>query len=1169
MRTWRIEAWTHPRKGTPTNITDVPFHEAHLADRRDAIVDSHLTIPAYRTDILDLINTADPTDPSTGVSTLLRAFPVDTDPGFTEPDLPDFEFFAARRDEEIGDDGALYVKIAGPDIRAGVDDPKLLPFDYPGTTVGAGKRTTFPDHIWGGNNIAANGDLEGGQTNAVQQVWIVDDADGVTALNGAIDDTTTTINVDTFAGFPGSVPYTIQIDDERLRVTAGHSTLTWTVTRGVDGTTAAAHADDAEVVEVPHGTFTLIFDGEETGNLDWNYPTGPVATADDIQTALQTLPNIIAVDVSGTGQPGDPWEIEFLDPAGEVAVLGGNDAIFGANLAAGLVIDPGGIPTIEGWTHSYHPGTGQDHGTYAAEKVTGEDVFGVGAITGNGSLWVYGSSLYSGAQQIRDVPPGALAQFSVNHRTLETGQTYRFVVRDLNENLVHPNAVAEISPAANTITPLELVDVVIPTNVNKIIVRVGVVGPDGLTRSWFQLDDLVIRLGQAPASKGKIARDLLADLQTDHAPRVRLSWLTHDFTDTVDSAGANWISDALEFTAAWGDRLGTGVLNPLLFDTGGDWDVEPALDGGGLPTVWNLRAWEIGSRGVDRTSAADPHFIIGAGISGGALAFQEPPFTVITVANEEGYFIEVEDADLVTAYGEIDGFLSSKAYRNMTVMAEVANHALTDATVNQLSAQTRITSAGPVPWHDFDKADRVNFSLPGRVDTTHGRTISQIIVDIKPSGDWEAEITASRLFTGIAAAEEGIRLLLERFDKFDRESGLTGGTSTVLPHDPTPAGGARTGAFLHLARLATQSVAVAGEPIAFDVVSALGFTGYTTDPVPGTDVVIPLAGYWDAKLAAGWDSYTAGGSVWLTRTRAGVEATIYPPAGMPTGLWTATDGQVGEWVAKAIPCQAGDILRFYIDADDVDPQDLATAVLTVELVDRIGAEGCGYHALVLAAVPAAYWHLGEASGTIAADATGNGHDGTYRNTPTLGVLGAIVGCGDTAVDFDSASNEDVTADTIAAELSGAGTFTLEAWVKTTATGGGVVMGPANDGSSSIFAYIHWNFTASTTISARHNQGNDVNYTVPGNAHRDGAWHHVVAVFNDTTGNPIKLYFDGALVASGGSAASPTFDTFGIAVARENADQAWFDGTVDEPAVYLRALTPTEILNHYQTGTGAA
>jgi hypothetical protein len=68
-----------------------------------------------------------------------------------------------------------------------------------------------------------------------------------TTLNGAITNSQTSITVASATGFPSAGNYTIQIDNEQLLVTAGQGTTSWTVTRGVNGTSAAAHSNSATV----------------------------------------------------------------------------------------------------------------------------------------------------------------------------------------------------------------------------------------------------------------------------------------------------------------------------------------------------------------------------------------------------------------------------------------------------------------------------------------------------------------------------------------------------------------------------------------------------------------------------------------------------------------------------------------------------------------------------------------------------------------------------------------------------------------------------------------------------------------------------------------------------------------------------------------------------------
>src|ERR1700728_187381 len=71
-----------------------------------------------------------------------------------------------------------------------------------------------------------------------------------TTLNGAITSGQTPLTVASAAGFPATAPFRILIDNELMIVTAGAGTTTWTVTRGAEGTTAAAHSNGATVTQV-------------------------------------------------------------------------------------------------------------------------------------------------------------------------------------------------------------------------------------------------------------------------------------------------------------------------------------------------------------------------------------------------------------------------------------------------------------------------------------------------------------------------------------------------------------------------------------------------------------------------------------------------------------------------------------------------------------------------------------------------------------------------------------------------------------------------------------------------------------------------------------------------------------------------------------------------------
>jgi hypothetical protein len=75
--------------------------------------------------------------------------------------------------------------------------------------------------------------------------------DAATTLSALIvDAVVTSITVTSATLFPPAAQFRVKIDSELLLVTAGAGTTTWTVTRGVEGTTAAAHSNGAAVTHV-------------------------------------------------------------------------------------------------------------------------------------------------------------------------------------------------------------------------------------------------------------------------------------------------------------------------------------------------------------------------------------------------------------------------------------------------------------------------------------------------------------------------------------------------------------------------------------------------------------------------------------------------------------------------------------------------------------------------------------------------------------------------------------------------------------------------------------------------------------------------------------------------------------------------------------------------------
>ncbi len=221
------------------------------------------------------------------------------------------------------------------------------------------------------------------------------------------------------------------------------------------------------------------------------------------------------------------------------------------------------------------------------------------------------------------------------------------------------------------------------------------------------------------------------------------------------------------------------------------------------------------------------------------------------------------------------------------------------------------------------------------------------------------------------------------------------------------------------------------------------------------------------------------------------------------------------------------------------------------------ATGAGYSQAVLANSPAAYWRLGESSGTNAADSSGNGNTGTYQGGSTLGA-GGLVGDGTAAVSLDGVDDRVLANDT--ASLSPTSAVTVEAWVRATS----FASTPRDYRTIVIKANSYWlRVDNEGGIQRPHfyirDSGNY--YAATGNvALSTGTTYHLVGTYDGTT---IRIYVNG--IAQGSNAhTGPIVDSTIPLVIGGN-----WNGVVDEVAVYRSALSGSAVQQHYTAGTTSA
>jgi hypothetical protein len=219
-----------------------------------------------------------------------------------------------------------------------------------------------------------------------------------------------------------------------------------------------------------------------------------------------------------------------------------------------------------------------------------------------------------------------------------------------------------------------------------------------------------------------------------------------------------------------------------------------------------------------------------------------------------------------------------------------------------------------------------------------------------------------------------------------------------------------------------------------------------------------------------------------------------------------------------------------------------------------------YSAVVLSGNPQGYWRLGEAPGsTTAVDSSPFGRNGTYMGGVTLGVPGAIVADPNTAARFNGSTGY---VSIPGGPFNFTNNFTLEAWV-------------INNNTSGV-ARIFSNRTATGGYGLGVLPGGQLRFTtftekdydssviVP----RDGNFHFVAVTFDST--DAANFYLDGVFQQqiTGTQPAASGATEFDIG-RNPNVAGEFFNGTIDEAAVFNRVLSGAEIAAQFQAGIAVA
>ncbi len=233
---------------------------------------------------------------------------------------------------------------------------------------------------------------------------------------------------------------------------------------------------------------------------------------------------------------------------------------------------------------------------------------------------------------------------------------------------------------------------------------------------------------------------------------------------------------------------------------------------------------------------------------------------------------------------------------------------------------------------------------------------------------------------------------------------------------------------------------------------------------------------------------------------------------------------------------------------------VALALAAVALVPA-SAVAAGYRDEVISDNPAAYWRLGEASGTVAANEIA-ANTGTYTGGVLVGQQSALSGDTNTAATFDGVNDHIVVPQSTTLDATAG--VTVELWAKRTKNASWqVLVGKPGNGQSQLENYAIW-FDSSNRLQAYFGNGTTHVSAAWGTA-VDTGWHHIAATYDNAVA---RLYVDGVQRAQTSSTVQLTPSANALNIGRSNDGSYFFGGSLDDVAVYRTVLSATRIQAHF-------
>ncbi len=253
----------------------------------------------------------------------------------------------------------------------------------------------------------------------------------------------------------------------------------------------------------------------------------------------------------------------------------------------------------------------------------------------------------------------------------------------------------------------------------------------------------------------------------------------------------------------------------------------------------------------------------------------------------------------------------------------------------------------------------------------------------------------------------------------------------------------------------------------------------------------------------------------------------------------------------------------------------STVMVLVGAAQQVGASV--YSDAVQADSPLAYYQFSETSGSTVTDTMGL-KDGSITGAPTLGAAGLTavgMGASNTAINFGGAgSGDSIDLDqAVSTAMVGASAITTEMWIKNTPTNStaqNLMTLLANTAAGANLAVLNGDIRGGGRSNSTDGYKSYTFVDIPTDG-PDG-WTYVVAI-NDYANAKAILYLNGSPIVNaditGWSATTYQIGANAgrsdrIAATSNSSDAATGEagGLIDEVAFYNYALTPQQVMDHY-------